>query len=74
MDGSRRAATTGDAEFLASMLVEIVNWARRAGIARVSLSVERANPAWTLYTAEGYRTTASGRDSDTLVVEVARPT
>ena len=39
--------------------------ARRTG--PISLSVERANPAIELYRSEGYRTVASGRDSDTML-------
>jgi GNAT superfamily N-acetyltransferase len=44
--------------------------ARGAGITKVSLSVERANPARRLYLAEGYRTIESGRDSDTMIADV----
>ncbi len=44
--------------------------ARRAGVSRISLSVERANPAWRLYATEGYRTIQSSQDSDTMVVEL----
>ncbi len=46
--------------------------ARQAGLARVSLSVERGNPARRLYVAEGYRTVTSGRDSDTMVLDLRR--
>jgi GNAT superfamily N-acetyltransferase len=41
--------------------------ARAAGVVRVCLSVERANPAQRLYVAEGFAVVAHGRDSDTMV-------
>ena len=53
-----------------ALLRAIHQQARRAGVSRISLSVERANPAWGLYAAEGYRTIQSGQDSDTMVVEI----
>ena len=44
--------------------------ARAEELARISLSVERANRAWALYRSEGYRVVASGRDSDTMVKDL----
>jgi GNAT superfamily N-acetyltransferase len=55
-----------------ALLRGIHQQAQRAGVTAISLSVERTNPAWTLYAAEGYRTIDSGRDSDTMVIEVRR--
>jgi GNAT superfamily N-acetyltransferase len=42
--------------------------ARSRGIAMLSLSVERANPAARLYRSEGWQVVSSGRDSDTMVL------
>ena len=36
---------------------------------RISLSVERANPARGLYLSEGFRVVSSGGDSDTMVLD-----
>lgn len=46
--------------------------ARTRGLHRISLSVERANPAVNLYLSEGWRVVKSGRHSDTMVLELAR--
>lgn len=45
--------------------------AQRQGLQTLSLSVERANPAAELYRSEGWRVTASGRDSDTMILDTA---
>jgi hypothetical protein len=46
--------------------------ARSAGIARISLSVERKNFARTLYLSEGYQVADSGdAQSDTMVKDLA---
>jgi len=45
--------------------------ARRRGLHMLSLGVERANPAVSLYLSEGWRVVESGRDSDTMVLELA---
>jgi GNAT superfamily N-acetyltransferase len=45
--------------------------AQRRGLWTLSLSVERANPAAELYRSEGWRVTASGRDSDTMILDTA---
>ena len=41
--------------------------AQQRGIARVSLSVERANPARGLYLAEGFRVVGGDHDADTML-------
>ena len=48
-----------------------VQQARIRGVHTLSLSVERANPAASLYLSEGWRTVASGRDSDTMLLDLA---
>ena len=45
-----------------------VHQARSRGIHTLSLSVERANPAVSLYLSEGWLVVQSGRDSDTMVL------
>jgi hypothetical protein len=45
--------------------------AQRQGLRTLSLSVERANRAAELYRSEGWRVTASGRDSDTMILDAA---
>lgn len=47
-----------------------VHQARVRGLPTLSLSVERANPAAGLYVSEGWRVIQSGRDSDTMVLEL----
>ncbi len=42
--------------------------AARAGITRISLSVERANRAYRLYESEGYQVVERGPHSDTMMV------
>jgi GNAT superfamily N-acetyltransferase len=44
--------------------------AREQGIARISLSVERANPARRLYLDEGFRVVGGDADADTMVVDL----
>jgi GNAT superfamily N-acetyltransferase len=56
-----------------ALLREIHGHARRKGAAKVSLSVERANPAFRLYLSEGYRTVQSGKDSDTMLIDLQDP-
>jgi len=53
------------------MLRALVSIARDSGLAALSLSVERANKAQHLYCSEGFRVVASGRDSDTMVRNLA---
>ncbi len=48
-----------------------VQQARIRGLHTLSLSVERANPAVGLYLSEGWQVVAAGRDSDTMVLELA---
>ncbi len=48
-----------------------VRQARIRGLHTLSLSVKRANPAVSLYLSEGWRVVESGRDSDTMVLELA---
>ncbi|MET3808563.1 GNAT superfamily N-acetyltransferase [Nakamurella sp. UYEF19] len=48
-----------------------VDQARSRGLQMISLSVERANPAVRLYLSEGWRVVESGRDSDTMICEMA---
>lgn len=54
----------------AAMLRALHEQARAEGVTAISLSVERANPARQLYAAEGYRTVDSGRDSDTMLIDL----
>lgn len=53
-----------------ALLRAIQQPAERAGVMAISLSVERANPARSLYVVEGYQTIEIGQDSDTMVIEV----
>lgn len=55
----------------AALLQRLLADAAAAGIDRVSLSVERANPAQRLYRRAGFVTVATGRDSDTMLLVVA---
>ena len=50
-----------------ALLQEIAHQARTVGYKAISLSVERANPANTLYASEGYRLVERGRNSDTML-------
>jgi len=55
-----------------ALLRAIAADAGRAGIRRISLSVERRNFAQRLYLSEGYQIVdSSGRDSDTMLKELA---
>lgn len=54
-----------------ALLRKAAQLASERGVARVSLSVERANPAAKLYTSEGYATVQSGSGSDTMIKTVA---
>ena len=51
-----------------TLMRSLLDAARAAGIAAVSLSVERANPAVRLYESEGFRTVESVDQSDTMLV------
>ena len=50
------------------LLRKTADMAGRAGIARISLSVERANRAHRLYESEGYQVVERGPDADTMMV------
>jgi len=50
-----------------ALLRAVVEQARAAGLARISLSCERANFAMTLYRGEGFVPVESGVDADTMV-------
>lgn len=54
-----------------ALLRKAAQLASERGVARVSLSVERANPAAKLYASEGYVTVESGSGSDTMIKTVA---
>jgi GNAT superfamily N-acetyltransferase len=53
-----------------ALLRAALDAARDRDVRAVSLSVERANFAARLYTAEGFRTVESLEDSDTMVAEI----
>lgn len=52
------------------LLRAVVDRARAEGLARVSLSVERANHAARLYTAEGFVVVGGDENADTMVKEL----
>lgn len=52
------------------LLRKTADVAARAGIARISLSVERANRAHRVYESEGYQVVERGSDADTMIVEL----
>jgi GNAT superfamily N-acetyltransferase len=55
-----------------ALLRAVAERARAAGIARISLSVERKNLAQKLYLSEGYQVVdCAGADSDTMVKDLA---
>jgi GNAT superfamily N-acetyltransferase len=54
-----------------ALLRDVLAVARSAGVAAVSLSVERANVAARLYAAEGFRMVASFEDADTMLAELS---
>jgi GNAT superfamily N-acetyltransferase len=54
-----------------ALLRKAAQLASERGVARVSLSVERANPAAKLYASEGYVTVQSGSGSDTMIKTMA---
>jgi GNAT superfamily N-acetyltransferase len=54
-----------------ALLRDVLAAARSAGVAAVSLSVERANVAARLYAAEGFRMVASLEDADTMLAELS---
>jgi GNAT superfamily N-acetyltransferase len=49
------------------LLAELADASRAAGIARISLSVERANHAAKLYASAGYEVVGGDADADTMV-------
>jgi len=51
-----------------ALLTGIARQAVERGFARICLSVERANRARRLYTAQGFTTVAEGRDADTMLM------
>jgi ribosomal protein S18 acetylase RimI-like enzyme len=53
------------------LLRALADKARQAGISHISLSVERANPAVTLYQAEGYRVVASRDHAETMLLDLS---
>jgi GNAT superfamily N-acetyltransferase len=54
-----------------ALIDELVRRAAAAGIRRISLSVERSNPARALYVRVGFTTVESGPDADTMVMTLA---
>ncbi|MDJ0344769.1 GNAT family N-acetyltransferase [Streptomyces sp. H10-C2] len=50
-----------------ALLTEMARRAEESDFTRISLSVERANPARRLYADEGFTTVESGPDSDTMI-------
>jgi len=55
-----------------TLLREVAEQARDRGTSRISLSVERANPAKRLYVREGFVTVDSGPDDDVMVKNLAQ--
>jgi ribosomal protein S18 acetylase RimI-like enzyme len=53
-----------------ALLRRLLAEARAQGVRRVSLSVERANPARNLYLSEGFVVVGGTDDADTMVVEL----
>jgi GNAT superfamily N-acetyltransferase len=53
-----------------ALLRAVVDLARSEGLARVSLSVERANHAARLYAAEGFVVVGGDQNADTMVKEL----
>lgn len=56
-----------------ALLRAVAERARQHGVDRISLSVERANPAARLYLAEGYRIVDSGDHADTMLLDLRGP-
>jgi GNAT superfamily N-acetyltransferase len=56
------------------LLRAVTAHARAAGAARISLSVERANRAKTLYEDEGFRVISSTPDTDTMILDLSAST
>jgi ribosomal protein S18 acetylase RimI-like enzyme len=52
------------------LLRALADRARQHGIERISLSVERANPAAALYSAHGYRVVERREHADTMLLEL----
>jgi hypothetical protein len=50
----------------------LADTALASGVEHISLSVERANPAVSLYRAEGYRVVASRENVHTMVLHLRR--
>lgn len=55
-----------------AMLRAIAATAREHGVDQISLSVEKDNPARSLYRSEGFRTTTSREHALTMVLDLAR--
>jgi GNAT superfamily N-acetyltransferase len=53
-----------------ALMRAIADTARQNGLANVSLSVERANPAANLYLTEGYRIVKSDKWADTMLLDL----
>lgn len=55
------------------LLRALLEAARREGVVRVSLSVERTNPARALYVSEGFEVVGGSGSADTMVLEFPAP-
>jgi len=56
-----------------TLLRRVAEEGRRTGVQRLSLSVERTNPASHLYRSEGWRTVSTAAGSDTMVLDLNKP-
>jgi len=56
-----------------ALLRRIAEEGRRTGVQRLSLSVERTNPAIHIYLSEGWRTVGTVAGSDTMVLDLNQP-
>lgn len=55
-----------------ALLRALADTARASGVEHISLSVEHANPAVSLYRAEGYRVVGSRENAHTMLLELSR--